>query len=140
MLKREDIISMVPGRELDELVAEKVMNLCVLDTVQQYGDGCVVSDKGFDEWTIHPYHGKIDDPDLLEPYSTNISSAWEVVAKFNSMGWRVHLAVDPDYTQADIIKNKSSESYGTGWERVDGNNAETTPLAICKAALLAVME
>jgi hypothetical protein len=120
---REDIEKMEAGRELDFLVAVNVMNLCVLDTLQSYGDGCVMSDKGMDEWFKHSEYGKIADPDSLEPYSANISAAWEVMEKF-------------DRYEIGLWEGKVSAALGTPGYYAHG---ETAQLAICRAALLAVM-
>ncbi|OAS19270.1 BC1872 family protein [Paenibacillus oryzisoli] len=126
-LTREEILAMEPGRELDALVAEKVMNLCVLDSVQQYGDGCVVSDEGFESWMQHMEFGRVDDPDLLEPYSTDISAAWEVVEKMHEKGYAMQLMHNGQYFVAF-----SGEIYR---EYI----AKTAAEAICRSAL-AVLE
>jgi hypothetical protein len=133
-MNREQTLAMQPGRELDALVAEKVMGLCVLDSVNMYGDGCVVSDAGMDEWEKHREYGKVDDPDLLEPYSTHIAAAWEVVEKMKATHICKVVGLSSTGEWFASIKPKeagifSSHAY-----------APTAPEAICKAAILAVME
>lgn len=131
-MNREQIMQL-EGRELDEAIAIKVMNLCVLDTLQLYGDGCVVSDRGIVEWMKHPMYGKTEDPDFLEPYSTDMNAAWEVVEKINDPWW-IHLEVTGQSWYACNFWN-----YKTG-EQSETVHFQTAPEAICKASLLAVME
>jgi hypothetical protein len=126
-MTKEEILAMEAGREIDFLVAVHVMNLCVLDNVQMYGDGCVMSDNGFDEWMKHPMFGKTEDPDLLEPYSTNISAAWEVFLK-----------VDHDKERSKIV-HLSFDQWVCCFDDIKSSECKSAPLAICKAALLAVM-
>lgn len=129
-MSKEKILAMKAGRELDALVADKVMNLCVVDTLQTYGEGCVASDKCMDEWFKHPEYGKNADPDSLETYSSNISAAWEVFEKNGYQGG---------------ISYQGSDYFCELWSAWDESGAgvhvraiaETAPEAICKAALIA---
>lgn len=114
---------MTPGRELDALVAEKVMGWTKLegrwarifpgvegDTICANLDGSIPS------------------------YSTDIAAAWQVVVeKFVNDGFRIHYDIN----------------YGverrTGWSVVINGIvyhefSNTAPLAICLAALKAVGE
>lgn len=129
MLTRESILAMNPGRELDRLVAERVMNLCVLDHVQGYGDGCVLSDIGFDDWEKHPYYGKIDDPELLPPYSTDLLAAWEVVEELQESHLYTDIRACADFYEVWITNHATGEQTGTF-------ASPKLPEAICKAALL----
>jgi hypothetical protein len=103
-MTREDILAMPAGRELDALVAEKVMG----------------------------YKYTSDFDRLFKP-STDISAAWEVVEKFNTYRMQKlrdndHRLVDGKVHQCFLGKNGNC-AYG-----------HTAPEAICKAALLAVLE
>jgi hypothetical protein len=100
MLKREDILSMVPGRELDALVAEKVIGRR-------------------SSWT--PYFPSID-----------IADGWEVIEKMKKRNWRIALNFEDDKWTALFYWDPNKQAC----EAVAG----TAPEAICKAALLAVME
>lgn len=111
-MTRDEILNMPAGRELDALIAEKVMGLKV--------------DYEFDE-VLEPrvpfLVDKYDEWGYLPNYSTDIAAAWQVVERFESHCtmnnvhgiWECYL---PDFA---IGKDK------------------TAPLAICRAALLAVM-
>jgi len=112
-MNREDILNMPEGRELDALVAEKIFG---------------ITKKHWDfEFT-------------LRHYSTDISAAWEVVEKM----------CDGDKNKFMIYrfgfgpkkpKIRWRVSWGQGWENLLSYcDAESAPLAICRAALLAVME
>lgn len=106
------------GPELNALVAEKVMGL----PVKQFADGTWLQDDG----------------SAIEPYSTDIAAAWEVVKRTrNTVG------------QGFAVIECSSYEIGwwiAGWfdwregpyEHEKSARAETAPFAICKAALKAV--
>lgn len=105
---------MKPGRELDALVAEKVMGWKSVE--HRFEDP-------FHRWDgIAPEHGshRFTVPD----FSTDIAAAWEVVEKLN-----------------DLILERDVTAEGTRYNVViDGIEtwAETAPHAICLAALKAV--
>jgi len=98
-MTRDEILAMKPGRELDALIAEKVMGW---------------------SWGIIG--------DLIPAYSTDISAAWEVVEE---MGDCLHLRQHGEQGEweAWFCGYPNSKAHG-----------ETAPEAICKAALLAVMD
>lgn len=103
---------MKAGRELDTLVAEKVMGW----TYRTFPDGACPLVK-------HWYCG--EQYMLMQPFSTSIASAWQVVEKLKANGNNVWV-----------------EWAGTVW--VCGTTsvfpdieADTAPLAICLAALKA---
>jgi NAD dependent epimerase/dehydratase family enzyme len=115
---------MPAGREMDRLIAEKVMNW-------------YVSPSGMVDRQHKP--GDIFLNDVCETWepSTNIAAAWEVAEKLkivviplsDNKGWAAQAdeEFDPDL----------------GWyERPveEWVNAETAPLAICRAALIEITE
>lgn len=123
-LTREKILSMPAGRELDALVAEKVMGWkqCSMEGVRIktcYGKP--------------PEFGRNDGRVRIPGYSTDISAAWEVVEKVKQMNWFFILSDNlfPDKWEASLFWDPN----GTMIEA----RAETAPEAICKASLLAVM-
>ena len=126
-MTRNEILNMPAGREMDALVAEKVMG-----------------------WSRGTYHSDgvdyLRDPEgtshlNVPQYSTDIAAAWQVVEKIRTkypviristgdlMGkyWQCHMA--------DAWREVSHED-DSDWFA----NAPTAPLAICRAALLAVMD
>jgi len=130
------------GRELDALVAEKVMGC-------KWGEFHNTPDEP-GRWEDHKF---LVDPDgnkvavrwktknlltwdmchywpsrPLRPYSTDIAAAWEVVEKFISEG----VSIYRDDRQPS--KGKWYALFGDGC----GVEADTVPLAICLAALKAV--
>lgn len=109
-LTREQVLSMDAGRELDALVAEKVMGLTNL------------------HWMSGQLHyGAEHEMNLLPDYSTDISAAWEVVEK---MGDCLHLKEHGAEGEWEALFCGFSESKAHG---------ETAQLAISRSALLAVM-
>lgn len=112
------------GRELDALVAERVMG-----------------------WTFHPernepfqweHHDPRFTPYALGPrlYSTEIGAAWEVVERMADEGYELDLKVGTAEVHAVF-----SFIDGDGHEHImgedDGWNPSAVPLHICRAALVA---
>ena len=129
---------MEPGREMDALVAEKVMGL----TVRSWRDL-----NGFDQDDCDFYVNK---PDATEPrwghcrhlpwYSTDIAAAWEVVEK-------MHENCGPDewcFKLEDVGQKTGASVTGAYWNAQfcvgqGGSAVElTTPHTICLAALKAM--
>lgn len=108
---RDKILSMAAGRELDALVAEKVMGVPVTANKKRF------------KYTH------------IAPFSTNISAAWEVVEK-----------IDPDnrILISDVIGGGFTcyiKWYRGGIDTMLVTaTSPTAPEAICKAALLAVLD
>ena len=115
---------MQAGRELDALVAEKVMGL----NIRYPTDGNVPRE---------PFYWAKDDDGYEEPfacphYSTDISAAWEVVEKLMGSGAMfgfVLSVLDDRHTTAVF-----SETAGHGYRGI----SEEAPHAICLAALKAM--
>lgn len=104
-MTRDEILAMPAGREMDEMIARKVIN-------RKIG--------------IRAYDRR------LPHYSTDIAAAWEVAEKLGSF-WI-------DHTVSDLgIDVEFFTSLDHSKERLVAT-ADTAPLAICRAALLAVME
>jgi hypothetical protein len=75
-----------------------------------------------------------------KPYSLDISAAWEIVEKFVSQGYKFHI-----YRYGNWNKKNGKRC----WQAYMGDpqlnlfpyaNADTAPLAICRAALLTTLE
>ena len=111
------------GRALDALVAEKVMD----DPV----DRQIVDQHGFE---IILCRSRL----VLPRFSTDIAAAWTVIER-----------LCPDHDGEFHLERNVDGHQGTGWEAHFGYhtgnscrnvyaNADTAPLAICRAALRAV--
>ena len=111
-----NINEMEAGRELDMLVAEKVM-----------GYQCVCDDEPRD----CPIHAR-DDYDTLLAYSTDIDNAWDVVTQM-----RASFFLERRLTRG-MFWHAVFDDCGDGtWQdevRVHAEGA-TAPLTICRAAL-----
>jgi hypothetical protein len=121
------------GRELDALVAEKVMGCSPVKGTACHCGGYPnkhhnMSKQGYP----HDPHANIHGPTReLAYYSTDIAAAWLVVEKF-------------EYVQLEIMKDgvdceiwKSTNRPFEEWTPVSTASADTAPLAICEAALAA---
>ena len=120
-MKREEVLQMKAGCKIDVLIAKHVMKF---------------------EWSyidVPPYEtrwiNKSGDTFRIDElnYSTNIASAWQVV----------DMLCKP--TGCDVIKVCNRDPYfGGDWSCNFGRGfvafADTPSLAICRAALLVVME
>ena len=102
-----------PGRELDALIAEKVMGF-ILSTVHD----------GTDQ--RYCFHGLNHDAVKVEPYSTSIAAAWEVVEKFDYL-----------YLFHGTVFKWECKLVSSDHENYYARNCDTAPLAICKASLFA---
>jgi len=127
-MNREEILAMPAGRDLDALIAENVMGW------KDRGIGYSFEDN------INGYECVLYiDKDKLPHYSTDIAAAWQVIEwlekntteKYNSPslfsvphGW-------------SMVLYEKRDNHAPAW--LDAF-APTAPLAICRAALLAVME
>lgn len=77
-----------------------------------------------------------------KPWATDIAAAWEVVETLNQNG--IFVSVSNNFLNAeekDWLKGGYICEICVGWDKeMDFVEAESAPLAICRAALLAVME
>ena len=122
-MTKDEILNMEAGREMDALIAEKVMGWDVHPHRTHYINR--------DAKNEHPYFVICGD---FEP-STDIAAAWQVVEKMSSRK-------DWDEHPVCIVRNYAFKDMWTVELRdydFDAT-AETAPLAICRAALLAAME
>jgi hypothetical protein len=126
---------MKAGRELDALVAEKVMGWQRItgpktdyDGPCEYGDVLIPPTISEDEaFRMMPPKGAIPFYYFVNRnWSTNISDAWQVQEKSIACT----MFRDTDGYEVDLVYKRSQ-----GWIR---GVAETAPLAICLAALKAV--
>jgi hypothetical protein len=121
---------MKAGRELDTLVAEKVMGLTRHDeSYVAEGVGKVIRFVWRDGGGTCVYSGDM----FLPHYSTNIADAWGVVERLVSTPGPNgdHHSVRVDYSGDAVVVIDENEDWQVS------AIAETAPLAICLAALKA---
>ena len=109
-MTRDEILNMPAGREMDALIAVAIG--WVIEDVT------AISPSG-SKWARN-VHG---DDAWLPYYSTDIAAAWEVVVEFNN----------------ECTLNNVHGIWGVHFHGGVGES-KSAPLAICRAALLAVME
>jgi hypothetical protein len=74
-----------------------------------------------------------------DAYSTDVADAWDVVCKLKSMGWRCYVRDLPDdgiFTAGTACEFQKGDCRGKSTDHVE---ASSVPLAICRAALLAIL-
>lgn len=128
--ERARILAMVPGPEMDREVAEKVMEWHIYQYDKDYPDNC--------------YYLLVDGIDAVEPLSTGYQTeeqAWVDCPLFSTDIAAVWALVE----EADISEicksyRKDGIWYWCACIKGEYTYAKSVPEAICKAALLAVME
>jgi hypothetical protein len=143
LLNKEEILKLEPGNELDILVAKKIMGLNPGGHLEPLWEEGSTPD-GKDGWDgfFCPRCGC--PADLYGKrlcclrYSTDMSAAWEVIVKMENddYWWEAENVVpnsDPVAYYWSFFKNGINKNNNSCWEIL-------LPSAICKAALLAVLE
>jgi hypothetical protein len=121
--------TMSAGREMDALIAEKVINLIICESpFKQPGyQGVILNGSPYYNADGHGHYRSVPF------YSTDIAAAWEVVEELNK-------------TRLTYVEFIDAKIPGTAWRVVlfdqgEGKTivslADTAPLAICRAALKA---
>lgn len=122
-MTREEMLAIEPGKDLDALIAEKIMDYKI-GFLSDYG-----FKKEFERKVIALPDGRYDN---INCYSTNMSAAWEVVDKLAKDYYQVEISVVEGISvcniwRSDILLIATHEGY-------------FAPEVICKAALLAVLD
>ena len=125
---------MNPGRELDALIAEKVMGL-----------KNIRKDGGFAHFVepdyVHGNHPQRNSGIPIPHYSTDIAAAWEVVEKISPIRIEKHERAVGGFIYRVSIVSEVNNWEGCGRFPAGYNwsiEKETAPHAICLAALRAV--
>ena len=131
------IDDMPAGRELDALVAEKVMGWQDARAFFPWPESGVM----LDNYAMMPPHGgAIRDIAHVPRYSTDIAAAWEVFQKVTDLGYIPAIAQCTSGWACDFWTEEAADETG----RVDyihkfrEYGQASAPLAICRAALKAV--
>ena len=121
-MTREDILKMEAGREMDALIAEKVMEWTAISKITP---GISLDLIGT------PPQGR---PDLVPHFSTDISAAWEVVKEMSAKNYWCIMEIMSSrcYTMFEEVKTKDKYQAEA--------NVYELPLAICRAALLTTLQ
>jgi hypothetical protein len=113
-MTRDEIMNMPAGREMDALIAKQITKI----------EG--INDRGFKR----DYDGSM--VQVVPEYSTDIAAAWEVAENIELFQF-MYLTKDIQWQ----IGNHGEYGFDEFTVIV---GADTAPLVICRAALLAVME
>ena len=144
-MTREEILAMEAGREFDTLVAEKVMGHSMPDFIPEHALGLYLAGTPihYDSWTCVC---RYDEGDTLkwvpDPYSSDISAAWQVVEKMIGQEYNFELSSALAYTTGGEFEGANwYVAFTGGLEDKTYDTARlTAPSAICVAALLAKFE
>lgn len=126
-----------PGRELDALVAEKVMGWSDCKASDEHG--CAIGYTPY--WKRETYGCEV-----VPYYSTSISDAWEIVEKISQKespsGDCFHFFIDKDDEDYWCCFDSRVPHKDGGMNVIDRfeANSNSAPHAICLAALKAVGE
>ncbi len=122
----EEIDQMEAGPEMDALVAEFMIGWRRAPSEDDPAGWCWVTEHGRTRGSATA---------LMPTYSTNIAAAWQVVEKLKERFSSVLVETNPRQYYVDIVTDKGTPSY---YRTVADAEADTAPLAICRAALKAV--
>ncbi len=119
-----------PGRELDALIAEKVMGGGSNTMVGNY--------EGYDSMS-----GRDDPPSVLwssapKNYSTDIAAAWEVVEKLKSQEWERDSYKDAVTGLQITLSENEVRIMDQHWNTWEASSGESIAHSICLAALKVV--
>lgn len=161
-----DTTTLQAGRELDAMVAERVMGWKVVGYVDAWGecgpeepmaepgDHPAYVEECICEWVRQnnveygkdPEHGWIHGHSwqclaIVPEHSTSVAAAWEVVEKMRERGWQLHLQGPHGGWRARFVWWGETIPVVGARPRIDPHaDADTAPLAICLAAIQAVEE
>lgn len=120
---------MEAGRELDVLIAEKVMqwtHRTVRNPVENY-------------WQWSNAEGK--DTALLPHFSTDMAAAWQVLEELRKKKWSIEISdngAEAGWNCSIFSDRDSDGKIMETWQVIADEDAATVSLAICLAALKAV--
>jgi hypothetical protein len=138
-MNKEQISNMPAGREMDALIAERVMGMQWYSWTDEAMGGIIRGLRFPDRFSyavLEFYERTTIEYPALEPYSTDVKAAWGVVEKMTPL-YRFGLA-QVESGRFWFAQFENIEHFGE-WEAFESED-ETAPLAICRAALLAVLE
>lgn len=122
---------MNPGRELDALVAEKVMGCSVRN-----GHCCCEPNRPHGRSDYRAEQQRVYCP--LKPYSTSIEAAWEVVEKIKNIRGTDGTFKIQYWHPGSVVYADHEDLLGCDFDHTIYSWGQTAPHAICLAALKAV--
>lgn len=142
-MTKEEILAMEAGRELDALVAEKIMNHPMPDFIPEHALDLYLAGTPlhYDSWSCVCCYDEGDTPKWVpDPYSRDQGAAWQVwlaITRDDPYRWAIY--PNPEKSGEIIIEHYS---YYGGQECGEGELSVVglAPEAICKAALLTTFE
>ncbi len=133
-LNQEIIVGETPGVRLDSWVNENVMITPPLFAYNEIGKRAPDYFPGGHKERI-AIHDRVMS-EQVPKYSTDITAAWKVVEAVNSRGWQFCIRLTED---GRVVAESGSACNSSSFFH-DGDYYETVPEAICKAALMAMLD
>jgi hypothetical protein len=137
----EQIDALPAGRELDALVHEYIFDTCRCPhdsswlTDSTKGSSVFIDDDG-KTWRCVTHKKRIFQASEVKPYSTDIAAAWEVVEKVRGERWEMRWVGKKTID----VQGLAEDEYGLAFRgNLTASWAGTAPLAICRAALKAIL-
>ena len=136
-MSKDEILALQPGRELDAIVAEKVMGFSRKKSPRDINgefDGLdILVPTGIDHSKFnYPPKGEIALTYFVPTYSMELTQAWKVFCKF---GYQAEVKYSGTDWYCNIMWGFNERGVGR-WYCAEGR---TAPEAICKAAILAIL-
>jgi hypothetical protein len=132
-MTRDEILNMQAGRNTDALIAEMVMRYLNVGRRTLGNAG-----------TMLFYEKDGDEFRLVPKFSTDIAAAWEVIERIREIDeyWCPYIHWDDDDGEGNPMWVVSFNYFGEDESQFKVAEAQdkSAPVAICRAALLAVME
>ena len=124
---RGKILNMPAGREMDALVWMAMNNQKPDLSMCRYVDGDYQPNAGYPVGHIIP-----------PPYSKEIYWAWNALSKFDQKEWDICVYTHTD-SEPLVWETTMCEYFEDGIGRQGKGEADTVPLAICRAILMATI-
>ncbi|MGI4864175.1 MAG: BC1872 family protein [Janthinobacterium lividum] len=140
-LTRQEIENMPAGPAINQLVAEKILGRIWVHTAKTNN---LIDPDDWPVWQVAFNDIEVGKGDVGNPvggamgYSTDIARAWQVVEKMHADGWGYGLSAGRATIDPLPGHRLPDCTFYTRDGRQGWNQAETAPIAICRAALLAL--
>ena len=133
-MTRDEILNMQAGRELDALISMHIFGKnpeLRMDFTTKTSTELCIAHYSYSA-PVHVFKTQDGYFSVLPRYSTDIAAAWQVVEKLRETMYFVSISASADCGASWLCE------WTTADTAIDFVRAGTMPLAVCRAALLAV--
>lgn len=149
-MTRDEVLNMKAGVEMDAVVFANVFGKMAF---RAQGGEWMVRERDYLEKGDAYYVDENQNDVRLPRYSSDILAAWEVVERINEMIFNDNLTLYDDYNYLTLVHTGRTTGYAASFDCLLSDEwfediskykyaarGDSAPLAICRAALLAVMK